>query len=216
MLVAEDRRPPTARLRSPRAALPAGPPARPTRSRRSWWFLGGAVAAFGAALVVAVSLFATDRLPGQSATGSISLSQTQQVEETLAQAATYQDQGQSVQAAQLYQSVLAAHPDDEVALAQLGWLEYESGRPSNNVALISAGRTKAQPGGEARLRRLCGPALPRHRPSPTGRQRRRCGGPVPPVPGRRAADGPGRTGGPGDQRAFQKAGLPLPSALATG
>ena len=124
------------------ADVPARPRARPPRSRRSWWFLGGAVAAFGAALVLAVSLFSTDRLPGQSATGSISLSQSQQVEETLAQAATDQDEGQAVQAAQLYQSVLATHPDNEVALAQLGWLEYETGRPSNDGALISAGRTK--------------------------------------------------------------------------
>ena len=132
--------------------MPFRLPARPPRSRRSWWFLGGAVAAFGAALVLAVSLFATNRLPGQSATGSISLSQSQQVEETLAQAATYQDQGQPVQAAQLYQSVLATHPDDEVALAQLGWLEYETGRPSERRRADQCRADQAQPGGEARPR----------------------------------------------------------------
>jgi len=198
------------------SALPARPPARPTRSRRSWWFLGGAVAAFGAALVVAVSLFATDRLPGQSATGSISLSQTQQVEETLAQAATYQDQGQSVQAAQLYQSVLAAHPDDEVALAQFGWLEYETGRPSDNVALISAGRTKlnravklAPDDYAARL--YLGTVLLQQDDNAAGAvaQYRMF-----------LADGPPTAlveqAAPVISTAFQKAGLPPPSALATG
>ena len=76
------------------------------RNRRSSWFLAGAVLSFGAALVVAVSLFASDRQPGQSATGSFAQSQYQQIEETLAQAATDENQGQLGPAAQLYQSVL--------------------------------------------------------------------------------------------------------------
>ncbi len=191
-------------------------PARPPRSRRSWWFLGGAVAAFGGALVLAVSLFATTRLPGQAATGSISLSQSQQVEETLAQAATYQDQGQPVQAAQLYQSVLATHPDDEVALAQLGWLEYETGRPSDDDALISAGRTKlnravklAPDDYAARL--YLGTILLQQDGNAAGA-----------VAEYRMflADGPPTAlveqAVPVISAAYQKAGLPLPAALATG
>ena len=51
------------------------------RSRRSWWFLGGAVAAFAAALILAVSLFATDRQPGQSVTGSFAETPQQQIDE---------------------------------------------------------------------------------------------------------------------------------------
>jgi cytochrome c-type biogenesis protein CcmH len=112
------------------------------RSRRSWWFLGGAVAAFGGALIVAVALFSSDRLPGQTATGSINLSPGQKVDETLAQAATDQNGGQTGQAAQLYQSVLSGHPDNEVALAQLGWLEYETGRQGSSASLIVDGRSK--------------------------------------------------------------------------
>jgi cytochrome c-type biogenesis protein CcmH len=112
------------------------------RPRRNAWFLIGAVAAFGAALIVAVSLFASNRLPGQTATGSITLSQSQRTEENLAQAATYQDAGQLTQAAQLYQTVLAAHPDNEVALAQLGWLEFESGRQGDSPSLIRDGQAK--------------------------------------------------------------------------
>jgi len=117
-------------------------PGRPTRGHRSWWFLGGAVAAFGAALIVAVTLFASHRLPGQTSTGSISLSQGQQVEQTLNQAATLENQGQLGQAAQLYQSVLNSHPDNEVALAQLGWLEYQTGRQGASASLIGDARAK--------------------------------------------------------------------------
>jgi cytochrome c-type biogenesis protein CcmH len=112
------------------------------RSRRSWWFLAGAVVSFAAALVVAVSLFASDRQPGQSATGSFAQSQSQQIEETLAQAATDENQGQIEPAAQLYQSVLDQHPDNEVALAQLGWLEYQTGQQGSNASLIDNARNK--------------------------------------------------------------------------
>jgi cytochrome c-type biogenesis protein CcmH len=111
------------------------------RSGRSWWFLGGAVAAFAAALIVAVSLFATDRQPGQSVTGSFTETPQQQIEETLAQAATDENQGQLSQAAQLYRSVLTGHPDNEVALAQLGWLEFETGREGGDASLVADART---------------------------------------------------------------------------
>ncbi|HEX3980403.1 MAG TPA: tetratricopeptide repeat protein, partial [Acidimicrobiales bacterium] len=94
-----------------------------------------------AALVVAVSLFASDRQPGESATGSFSQSQTQQIEETLDQAATDENQGQVGPAAQLYQSVLDKHPHNEVALAQLGWLEYETGVQGSSTSLIDKART---------------------------------------------------------------------------
>jgi cytochrome c-type biogenesis protein CcmH len=112
------------------------------RSRRSWWFLGGAVAAFGAALILAVSLFATDRMPGQSATGSFAETPQQQIEENLAQAATDVNSGQPGPAAQLYQTVLDKHPDNEVALAQLGWLEYQSGQQGHNQSVINEARAK--------------------------------------------------------------------------
>ena len=121
---------------------PPGDLRRSGRSRRSWWFLGGAVAAFAAALVLAVSVFVSTRLPGQTATGSISLSQSQQIEETLAQAASLENQGELGQAAKLYQSVLDTHPENEVAMAQLGWLEYETGRQGSSASLISDGRAR--------------------------------------------------------------------------
>jgi tetratricopeptide (TPR) repeat protein len=91
---------------------------------------------------MAVTLFASDRQPGQSITGSFAQTQTQQIEETLAQAATDENQGQAGQAAQLYQSVLDQHPDNEVALAQLGWLEYQTGQRGSSASLISDARAK--------------------------------------------------------------------------
>jgi cytochrome c-type biogenesis protein CcmH/NrfG len=100
------------------------------------------VLSFAAALVVAVSLFASDRQPGQSATGSFAQTQTQQIEETLDQAASDENQGQVGAAAQLYQSVLDKHPDNEVALAQLGWLEYQTGVQGSSTSLIDDARTK--------------------------------------------------------------------------
>jgi cytochrome c-type biogenesis protein CcmH len=129
-------------LAEPGASGTAARPPRPRRGRRSWWFLAGAVVAFGAALVVAVSLFATDRQPGQSVTGSFSETPQQQIEETLAQAATDENSGQVTQAVRLYQSVLTKQADNEVALAQLGWLEFETGRQGSNATLISNGRAK--------------------------------------------------------------------------
>jgi tetratricopeptide (TPR) repeat protein len=120
----------------------AGDPMARRRSRRSWWFLGGAVAAFGAALVMAVFLFASSRQPGQSATGSFAQTSQQQIEESLAEAATSENRGDAGQAATLYQSVLDKHPDNEVALAQLGWLEYETGQQGNATSLINDARAK--------------------------------------------------------------------------
>jgi cytochrome c-type biogenesis protein CcmH/NrfG len=120
----------------------ATPAERPRRGRRSWWFLAGAVAAFTVALIVAVTQFSSNRLPGQTPTGSQNLSPSQQTEETLAQAASDENRGQVEQAASLYQNVLDQHPGNEVALAQLGWIEFETGHPTGNRSLVADAKTK--------------------------------------------------------------------------
>jgi len=112
------------------------------RRSRNRWFLAGAVACFAVALVVAVPLFASNRLPGQTATGSISLSPSQKLARSLDQAASAENAGQLGVAAQLYQTVLSAHPDNEVALAQLGWLEYRIGQQGASTSLVADARTK--------------------------------------------------------------------------
>jgi cytochrome c-type biogenesis protein CcmH len=123
---------------------PAVPDVDAARARRgrNRWFLAGAVGCFVVALIVAIPVFASTRLPGQTATGSVSLSPSQQLARTLDQAAAAENGSQLGLAAQLYQSVLSAHPDNEVALAQLGWLEYRIGQQGASAGLISDARTK--------------------------------------------------------------------------
>ncbi len=120
----------------------AAPAPRRLRIRRSRWFLVGALACFALAAALAVPAFTSGRLPGQTPTGSVALSPSQQTARTLDQAATLADQGQVGQAAALYQSVLTAHPDNTVALAQLGWLEYRIGRQGASASLLADARQK--------------------------------------------------------------------------
>jgi hypothetical protein len=115
---------------------------RPRRRGRNRWFLLGAVVSFAAALIVAVPLFATHRLPGQTATGTVSLSPSQQLVQSLDQAAATENSGQIGLAAQLYQAILNAHPDNEAALAQLGWLEFQIGREGSSTTLMADARVK--------------------------------------------------------------------------
>jgi tetratricopeptide (TPR) repeat protein len=115
---------------------------RARRRGRNKWFLVAAVGCFAAALALAVPVFSSHRLPGQSATGSIDLSPSQQVQRSLDQAAAVENQDQLGEAAQLYQSILDANPDNEVALAQLGWLEYRIGQQGASTTLLNDARAK--------------------------------------------------------------------------
>ena len=133
----------------PRADVPSGTgvvdPTRPdprSRRGRNRWFLTVAVGCFAAALVVAVPVFTSNRLPGQTATGSVSLSPAQQLTRSLDQAATVENQGQLGLAAQLYQSILSAHPYNEAARAQIGWLEFRIGRQGSSATLVADARAK--------------------------------------------------------------------------
>lgn len=124
---------------------PAGPrPAARRRPRRQRVLLGGAVTAFAAAAALGVSLVATHRLPGQTVSGSISLSHQQQLVEQLDQAASEENAGHFGLATQLYQKVLAADPTNEVALAQLGWLEYQTGVAGSDPSLAASGQAKLE------------------------------------------------------------------------
>ncbi len=127
-------------VRSPKGARPE-PRRRPLRQRV---LLGGAVTAFTAAAVLGVALVATHRLPGQTATGSISLSRQQRLVEMLDQAATEENAGHLGLATRLYQKVLASDSTNEVALAQLGWLEYETGVAGSDASLAASGRAKLE------------------------------------------------------------------------
>jgi cytochrome c-type biogenesis protein CcmH len=114
----------------------------PRRNRRQRFLIGGAVVSFGAALVLVVALFAANRLPGQTPSGNPNLSQQAQIQQSLDQAATLENQGQPGAAAQLYQRVLGQDPQNEVAVAQLGWLEYQTGTQGKSASLIADARAK--------------------------------------------------------------------------
>ena len=135
----------SARVRPLDAAesAPTAAPA-PRRSRRQRLLISGAVASFAAALVLVVALFAANRLPGQTPSGNPTLSQQAQVQQSLDQAATLENEGQPGAAAQLYQKVLGQDPQNEVAVAQLGWLEYQTGAQGKSASLIADARAKLE------------------------------------------------------------------------
>ncbi len=199
---------------APTADAPTADAPTPTLGRRHRWLLRGAVVSFAAALVVAVSLFASNRLPGQTETGSVSMTQSQQIQQTLDQAASLENQGQYGPAARLYQSVLTGHPANEVALAQLGWLEYQTGRSGGSASLMDDGEAKLDraarldPGDYAASLYLGTVLLQRdgNAAGAVGQYQRFLGDDPPAAVVQQAA--------PELRQAFQQAGVPLPAPLA--
>ena len=124
-------------------AAPVPTPAsatRPRRSRRQRFLLGGSVVTLSAAIVLVVVLVAVPRLPGQTETGDVTLSQQQKIAQTLAEAAVDEDAGNFSQAAQLYNQILSQNPNQAQATAQLGWLDYQVGTSGNSTTLKNQGR----------------------------------------------------------------------------
>lgn len=123
------------------------PPASPARrlrrrlgSRRARLVIGiaAAVCFVVAATVLAASL-AGVRLPGESATGSVSLSSAQQEQETLDQAAILGSEGRVADAVQLYNQVLQTDPNQPDALTYGGWLVRLAGLSSKNRLVLARG-----------------------------------------------------------------------------
>lgn len=111
------------------------------RRHRTWLAVAGTAAVVAGAVVLVASLM-TSRLPGQVATGSIKTSQAQEIERELAQAATLVAEGKDVQALQAYEGVLVLVPQQPTALAESGWLEWESGSQSQNASLEAKGQAE--------------------------------------------------------------------------
>ena len=97
--------------------------------------------AAAACFVVAATLLAASlagvRLPGESATGSVSLSSAQQEQETLDRAAILGSEGQAAQAVQLYNEVLQVDPNQPDALTYDGWLVRLAGLSSKNQVVLA-------------------------------------------------------------------------------
>lgn len=109
--------------------------------RRGWMGVVGALALVAGALVLVFS-DTSSRLPGQVATGGVNLGGKRLVEQELDQAAVLDDEGKVVTALAVYNKVLAKHPHQSTALAEGGWLLWESGSGSKNATLEARGRAK--------------------------------------------------------------------------
>lgn len=105
--------------------------------------IGAAVSLFCAAGLFAAHL-AGVRLPGQSATGSITMSQAALVAQDLSRAAIEANSGNISAAILLYQQVLAQVPDQQVALTYDGWLTRLSGLSAHDSVAVKAGDAQLQ------------------------------------------------------------------------
>ena len=99
--------------------------------------MGGLLALVAAVAVTVVATQTGTRLPGQTATGSVSLSRGAQLRRTLAQAETLESEGNAAGAVPLYDEVLAQDPTQPDALAQSGWLEFQAGVASRDSAVLA-------------------------------------------------------------------------------
>ncbi len=109
------------------------------RRRRAWLAVVGGLAVAAAAVLLAVDL-TSPRLPGQSVTGSVTVTGAQLVARQLGQAAGLARSGDDNGALSLYRTVLSEEPANPQALAAAGWLEWQSGAAARDQQLASAGR----------------------------------------------------------------------------
>ena len=114
------------------------PDSRARRLRRLGIGIAAAACFVAAATLLAASL-AGVRLPGESATGSVTLSSAQQERETLDRAAVLGSEGQVAGAVQLYNQVLQRDPNQPDALAYGGWLVRLAGLSSKNRIVLARG-----------------------------------------------------------------------------
>lgn len=146
----------TAPPSEPDGATPEHAATRPRRRRRWLAVVGSLLVVAGVALALVTSQTGA-RLPGQTATGSVSLSRSAQLQRTLAQAETLQSSGDGAEALGLYRQVLSQDPTQPDALAQAGWLEYQAGAQSADAAVLG----EAQDTEEAAVRAAPGAYAPR-------------------------------------------------------
>lgn len=97
----------------------------------AFWLIAG--------VAVAALHFAGVRLPGESATGSLTLSEALVVEQRLAQASTLAGMGQIAEAIAVYGQILVTVPDQRDALTYQGWLIRLSGISARSHAVVASG-----------------------------------------------------------------------------
>jgi tetratricopeptide (TPR) repeat protein len=127
----------------------AASPVDPSPERRPlplWRRVGIVVAclliATGAGILVVH--FVQSRQPGQSSSGSVSLSQAQLIEQQLQQALALNNKGNTKGALELYNKVLSEDPSNPVALADAGYLQWNVGSAAHVAALVRIGRAEIE------------------------------------------------------------------------
>jgi tetratricopeptide (TPR) repeat protein len=117
------------------------------RTRMPLWRLIGIVVACGFIVlgaVVLVAHFVQARQPGQASSGSVSVSQAQQIETQLQQALVLNNKGNVEGALVLYNKVLGEDPSNPAALAYAGYLEWNQGSRAHVASLERIGRAQIQ------------------------------------------------------------------------
>lgn len=98
-----------------------------------------------AGIVILVVHFVQARQPGQASSGGITVSQAQQIEQQLAQAASLASAGgvkNDQSALVLYNGVLTTDPSNPAALAGAGWLMWNLGTASHVAGYTEDGRSE--------------------------------------------------------------------------
>jgi hypothetical protein len=119
---------------------PQGPRVGGDRGRRRQGLVVVAVLCFVVAAGALVVARATNRLPGQTSSGSVTLSDDQRMAQQLLQARVLAGQGQNLDAIKIYDKVLAVAPRQPEALAYRGWLLRLAGVAGHDQTLLAQGR----------------------------------------------------------------------------
>ena len=125
------------------AAARGGPERRPL----PLWRRMGIVAAcllIAAGVVILVAHYVQARQPGQSSSGTVSLSQAQLIEQQLEQALVQNNQGNTKAALELYDKVLTEDPSNPAALAYAGYLQWNVGSSAHVASLVRIGRAEIE------------------------------------------------------------------------
>jgi tetratricopeptide (TPR) repeat protein len=93
-------------------------------------------------VVVLVVHSVQGRQPGQFSSGSVTLSQAEQIAEQLSQALTLNNQGNQEGALQLYDKVLSEDPSNPAALAYAGFIQWNVGSGAHVASLTRIGRAE--------------------------------------------------------------------------
>ncbi len=111
----------------------------PLPRKRAPWKRNVGIVLIATALALFVVSFAGVRLPGQQATGTVSQSDARALHDQLIEAETAAGAGDAGRALQLFNGILAKHPQNAEALAESGWLTYQAGLIGQQPSAMTAG-----------------------------------------------------------------------------